>query len=521
MPKNKSSTNISIQAFIEYLLDVETTSELTFNEEIIRNDELYDKHHLPRFEQVIDYKLKQWKDFDYKQRSAIDDGSKRKSQVEGTESESDDEREEDQFTETEQEEVIRRVQEIQVYLDCVFSYKNLFFYIFQIIEQDDRYLDTAEQCRRLLQLLYYCQQHYIHFNDLYFHTIDHCIKSDNETVSILALEQIFLHISEGEQDSQKQKQLRDCLLLDTSSSTLSSAQQEILNKIRILSSINRDEQKAIPIFSSDIIAELYPYKARFIDVHQEFRDSTYYFIDGDSLLLSIAHHANADLKSYYGNTVHVIYIIERILLTLFNQSNQCNYTILFFDCHHQLYRGENSILSLLRACFISHFSQNIKNCRIAQFSSWLSVEYVKYAQEEKPMFLFYHDMSSYDLEHDSLLSKEALEKLLISYRLYGNYHQYYIQTHLYLMNKLTLTNVFIECFQIHCTRKCSMEILTESFTFLSSKLNPSVKKKGNPTMELEKLAQKIDDSDVRICLYLKTLAELIDNRQVMYIFSSY
>jgi hypothetical protein len=215
----------------------------------------------------------------------------------------------------------------------------------------------------------------------------------------------------------------------------------------------------------------------------------------------------------------VIYIIERILLTLFNQSNQCNYTLLFFDCHHRLYQAENSILSLLRVCFISHFSKNTENCGIAQFSSWLDAEYVKFAQEEKPIFLFYHDMSSFDLENDPLLSKEALEKLLISYRLYGNYHQYYIQTHLYLMNKLTLTNVSVECFQIHCARKCSMKILRESFTFLSSQLSPVVKK-GNENMELEKLVQEIGDGDVRICLYLKTLAQLIENKQVVYIFSS-
>lgn len=389
-----------------------------------------------------------------------------------------------------------------------------------MVEQADRYLDTAGQCQRLLQLLYYCQQQCTHFRDLYFRTIDRCIKGGHEKITLIALEQIVLHISENEQDDQGQKRLLECLTSMKSSSTVSAGQQEFLNKIETLSTPNNTEQETIPLFTSDNIAQLYPYKARFIDVRQEFRDSTHYFIDGDSLLLSTTHHINVDLKSYHGNTLHVIYIIERILLMLSNQSNQCNYTLLFFDCHHQLYQAENSILTLLRACLISHISKNIEKCGIAQFSSWLDAEYTRFAEEEKPMFLFYHDLSNFDLNNDPLLSKDALEKLLISYRLYGNYHQYCIQTHLYLMNKLTLTDVSVECFQIRFTRKCSSKILEESFRFFSSKLNSAMQKE-NQKMKSEKSIQDIADGDVRIFLYLKTLTQLIESQGVMQIFSSY
>ena len=395
----------------------------------------------------------------------------------------------------------------------------LSFYAFQTVEQDDRYLDTVGQCQRLLQLLYYCQQHHSHFNDLYFRTVDRCVKSDNEKISIAALEQIFLHLTENKQDAEGQKRFEKCLPSDVASSNLSPVQNEILSKIQKLLSIYKNELETLPIFSSDNIAELYPYRARFIDVRQEFRDSTHYFIDGDSLLLSIAHHSNVDLKSYYGNTLHVIYIIERILVILFNQSNQCNYTLLFFDCHHRLYQEETSILTLLRACLISHLSKNTTKCEVAQFSSWLDAKYVEFAREEKPMFLFYHDISSFDRDNDPLLSKEALEKLLISYRLYGNYHQYYIQTHLYLMNKLTLTDISVECFQIYCSRKCSMKILEESFRFFSSPMKPLIDN-GEENVELQTLAREIGDGDVRIFLYLKTLTQLINYKQVMYILSS-
>lgn len=384
-------------------------------------------------------------------------------------------------------------------------------------EQADQYLDTARQCQRLLQFLYYCQQHYAYFRDLYFRTIDRCINGGHEKITLIALEQIVVHISENEEDDQGRNRFVECLTSIRSSSALSPDQQEILNKIQTLVSINKTEQEAIPLFTTDNIAELYPYKARFIDVRQEFRDSTHYFIDGDSLLLSIAHHINVDLQSYFGNTLHVIYIIERILLMLSNQSNQCNYTLLFFECHHRLYQAENSILTLLRACLISHLSKNVKKCGIAQFSTWLDDDYHRFAEEEKPMFLFYHDLSNFDLDNDPLLHRDTLEKLLISYRLYGNYHQYYIQTHLYLMNKLTLTEVSVECFQIRFTRKCSRKICEESFRVFSSNVNPTMEKENQKVKSIP----DIDDGNVRIFLYLRTLAQLIENKQVMHFFSSY
>ena len=483
-PLEELSMNISVETLVDYLLDVETTSEVTFNEELIKNKKLYYKHHLARFKQIIDKKLKQWMDFDQSKRSG------------NTNDDSDDEPVEDELkNDTQDEGAMRRFEGVQT------------------TEQADQYIDVAGQCQRLLQLLYYSHQHYAYFSDLYFRTIDRCIKSDNEKIVTMALEQIVLHLSERKENDQEEKQLLACLPTDTSSSKLSPEQQEIVEKIQLLSLTSQTGTEPMSIFSSDNLAELYPYKARFLDVRQEFRDSTHYFIDGDSLLLSIAHHINVDLKSYFGNTVHVIYIIERILLRLFTQSNQYNYTLLFFDCHHQLYQNEHAILTLLRACFISHLSKNLDRCRIVQFSSWLDDNYLQFSREEKPMFLFYHDISNFD--HHLLLSEETLEKLRISYRLYGNYHQYYIQTHLYLMNKFTLTNTSIECFQIRYTRKCSMELLRKCLTFLSSRVSSTAEKENNKNMELEKAIEDITDADVRLYLYLKTLVQLIENKQVI------
>ncbi len=238
--------------------------------------------------------------------------------------------------------------------------------------------------------------------------------------------------------------------------------------------------------------------------------------------MSIAHHSNINLNSYFGNTLHVIFIIERILLTLFHQSHQCNYTLVFFDCHHHLYQQENSILSLLRACLILHLSKNANQngrMKIQQFSSWLDDEYLKLVHDEKPMFLFYHDMSSFDKENDLLLSKDTLEKLLCIYRLFGNYHQYVIQCHLYLMNKLTLTETTVKCFQIQFNRMCSKKLIDHIVQTVSSDLQHSNGIQERNWSEYEKLSQDIGENDVRLFLYLKTIVQFTAEKNQQYLVS--
>jgi len=107
-----TTMNISIQAFIDYLLDVETTSDVIFNEQIIKNEELYNKRYLTRFEQIIKNKLKQWMDVDQIQQSATVHGSKKKPRAENDNS--DDEWEEDNLTDKQEKEAIEDFEKIQV-----------------------------------------------------------------------------------------------------------------------------------------------------------------------------------------------------------------------------------------------------------------------------------------------------------------------------------------------------------------------------------------------------------------------
>jgi hypothetical protein len=216
----------------------------------------------------------------------------------------------------------------------------------------------------------------------------------------------------------------------------------------------------------------------------------------------------------------VIFLIERILLTLFHQSHQCNYTLIFFDCHYHLYQQENSILSLLRTCLISHLSKNTHQYgikKIQQFSSWIDDEYLKFIYDEKPMFLFYHDMSNFDIENDHFLSKNILEKLICVYRLFGNYHQYIIQCQLYLMNKLILTETSVQCFQIQFNRMCSKKLYNEIIKSISLDLQFSNKIQEHNWNEFEKLCQEYGENDVRLVLYLKTIVDFIEEKNQQYL----
>jgi hypothetical protein len=383
------------------------------------------------------------------------------------------------------------------------------------MNKQDTDTNLGQEFKRLLQLLYHCQQSSKDFSDFYFHILDQCIKNENEKVVQMALQEIALHISQSGDDNNERKRFVQCFSSYVSTSTVSTLHQPTLNLIETLLLTDKTEETMISIISLTNIDVLYPYRAHFLDVRREFRDSTKYFIDGDSLLLSIAHHTNVDLQSYCGNTLHVIYIIERILHTLFNQAHQNNYTLLFFDCHYRLYQQANSILALLRACLIAHLTTNANKygmTKISKFPSWLSDEYCKFASEEKPMFIFYHDMSNFDVNNDKLLPKVVLEKLLNAYRLFGNYHQHVIQCHLYLMNKLILTEISVQCFQIQFNEEYPLDRMKKIDELAYNRLN-TITKKEQGEYVLAKFCQDIGQVDVRLFLYLKTMTNLIEEKK--------
>ncbi|CAF0901849.1 unnamed protein product [Rotaria sordida] len=495
--------NDEIQTFIEFLLDTETTSETLFNQAITEKQELYNNvRNGSIFKKIVDQKFQQWKIYYQKEQSAIANEIALNAGNETSDEESESEYEQESSSDDEDE----KISQVQMHKKGQ---------TIQSIKQSEIFIDPISQCKRLLQFLYYCQQDYTHLTDLYFHTLDHCVKSENEKIGAVALQQIALHLSDDVNDQKQYQRLIQLLPSNLSSSTIPEIYKPILTTIEILRSRKQTNQDILTVMSSNDLDILYPYKARFLDLHREFRDSTHYFIDGDSLILSIAHHINIDLISYYGNTLHIIFIIERILLILFNQTQQSNYTLIFFDCHYQYYEKENSILSLIRTCFIIHLLKNINKyglLKIKKFSSWLDNEYIKFIYEEKPHFIFYHDMSSFDINKDHLLSSIALKNLHYIYRLFGNYHQYYHQSNLYLMNKLILTDTMVKCFRIEFKEKISMNLLVKKVRILSSYQIFSISE-NNDSIEFEKKIYEItNQNDVRLFLYLKAIMNIMETK---------
>ncbi|CAF0733868.1 unnamed protein product [Adineta steineri] len=494
--------NQEINRFLDYLLDTDSTSEIAYHQKILEKDDLYQTQYGSCFEKAVEQKLQQWKEFDQEQQTLLNaenDLGDNKSDNESETEEEDEEKEEE-------EELLSG----DINFDQSSSLRNCSKQEVDL-KPLEIYINPIDQCKRLLQFLYHCQQNYSHFTDLYFRTLDHCIKNENENISSIALQQIALHLSDDINNKKQRERLIKYLPSKTTMSTISEIHKPILHIIETLLSTNETI-----VISQDDLDILFPYRARFLDLQREFRDSTHYFIDGDSLLLSIAHHINVDLISYFGNILHVIFIIERILLILFNQTHQCNYTLLFFDCHHQFYQKEKSILTLIRSCLITHLSKNIDkygSSKVKQFSSWFDEDYKKFAKEEKPHFIFYHDMSSFNLTKDHLLSELSLKQLLYIYRLFGIYHQFDLECHVYLMNKLTLTDTYIKCFQMNYREKCSKKRINDIVQIRAFYQHITINEKNKWTEFEKQISDIITQDDIRVFLYIKTIIDLMEMKK--------
>ncbi len=117
--------NNQIGTFIDFLLDTETTSEISFSQAILEKDELYHQRHQSNFEKVLNRKFQQWKDFYHKEQSAIDNRiainagneiSDNKSESESEQESSDDDEEEE--GKTQQQSTVH--QKDQVNLNSIF-----------------------------------------------------------------------------------------------------------------------------------------------------------------------------------------------------------------------------------------------------------------------------------------------------------------------------------------------------------------------------------------------------------------
>ena len=345
--------------------------------------------------------------------------------------------------------------------------------------------------------MYYGQQHCPKLADLYLRTLERCLGSGSAKLIGVALQQIASHLSEIDDSLPERQRLIACLGKIQSHRNVPESHRALIASIQ--------SNKQVDVVEN--IDLLLPYRARYLDLRREFRDSTQYLIDGDSLVLFVAHHINVDLLTFHGNTLHAIFIIERILLTLFHQARQCNYTLVFFDCHYECYAEQRAILGLLRASLIAHLTKNadqIGSNKVRRFATWLAGDYSNFIAEEKPHFVFYYDLSGLVIKDGSLLSANALAQLHHIYRLFGNHHQFRLNCHLYLMNKLRLTNTVVKCFRMEFLSRCFTRVLPKSVRKQPKK--SSIDTLDNTErLEIEQACQDTGQNDVRLFIYLQTI----------------
>jgi hypothetical protein len=78
------------------------------------------------------------------------------------------------------------------------------------------------------------------------------------------------------------------------------------------------------------------------------------------------------------------------------------------------------------------------------------------------------------------------------------------------MNKLTLTETTVKCFQIQFNRMCPKKLLNEIIKTVSSELQSVNESKQQNWSEFEKLCQEFGENDVRPFFYLKTIVDFIE-----------
>lgn len=447
--------------FFEYVLDTETTSESMFVQTLLRYRQYYE-----------DARLKEWRTMVDEQLSEISlpivrsfegDGRSRREPNDETSSSSTDEEEQAQASTATNKTTKKQKKKLYIYVDPI------------------------RRSDRLLQLLYHAYQQNRSFLALYFDVLESLLKSNQEKIRIIALQQIACHLFEQSDDHERVK------ALIPSSVT---AVHSLIERFR--------STDAEPELLSDELDVLYPSTGRYLDAHREFRDGLHYLIDGDSLLLSVLHHKSIQFSSNFGHTLHTIYVIERILLTLFHQSNQCNFTVIFFDCHAQLYAHVSPIVKLIRASLIAHLEHNgnrIRSMAIKQFPSWLSDDYSTFIQEERPTFLLYHDFSTLNIEPKNILQADVLERLMIIYLCFGNYHQYTLQCQLFLLNKIYFSTQSVKCFRLEFSRVCPVPVIDRLMT--------NVERSTEFTAKSMIVFPSVSNDDVRLTLYLNTMVEMM------------
>ena len=108
-----------VQASIAYLLDTESTSESSFEQALLQNNEIYHERNRSILQTIINDKLKQWKDADQREKSATINRMAAKANDDGT---SKDESSSDESDSDEQASVhVKRHRASKVSTACIYT----------------------------------------------------------------------------------------------------------------------------------------------------------------------------------------------------------------------------------------------------------------------------------------------------------------------------------------------------------------------------------------------------------------
>nr|XP_023439527.2 probable ATP-dependent RNA helicase DDX60 isoform X2 [Dasypus novemcinctus] len=130
---------------------------------------------------------------------------------------------------------------------------------------------------------------------------------------------------------------------------------------------------------SQLILEEMP-RADYSSLFNDFVESEYFLIDGDSLLITCL--CEKSLKQ--GQNLHFFYLVERYLVDLMSKGGQ--FTVVFFKDAEYAYFNLPEILSL-RTALILHLQCNTTIHVRTEFSGCLSQEWKLFLEESYPYFL--------------------------------------------------------------------------------------------------------------------------------------
>uniref|UniRef100_A0A2K5RYZ1 RNA helicase n=1 Tax=Cebus imitator TaxID=2715852 RepID=A0A2K5RYZ1_CEBIM len=143
---------------------------------------------------------------------------------------------------------------------------------------------------------------------------------------------------------------------------------------------------------SQLIMDEMP-KADYSSLFNDFVESEFFLIDGDSLLITCI----CEISFKPGQNLHFFYLVERYLVDLISKGGQ--FTVVFFKDAEYAYFNFPELLSL-RTALILHLQNNTTIDVQTTFSGCLSEEWESFLEEGYPYFLIVADEGLNDVQTD-------------------------------------------------------------------------------------------------------------------------